>query len=251
MMDENFEDKADEFAEDAAQAAEEAAENTWDHVEETAEQAGEHIEQAAENAWDHVEEPAERTSQVAVNAWDKVEDTAEQAGEHIDQAAENAWDQVEEEHVDVSDTIEETAETVQGTWSEVGEDSSAVQHKHEHTYGDEYVPDISDKCCEPDAQPDPFSAGEFASSPIGIGPDLMGPTITAKDVRAIRSDHIADSQKEGNKKRDFPIWAIILIILLVLCICIILPVLLVFGGGIAIFRDLFGTSGAFLPYMFF
>ena len=74
-MDENFEDKADEFAEDAAQAAEEAAENltqatenVWDKVEDTVEQAGEHIEQAAENAWDHVEEPAERTSQVAENA---------------------------------------------------------------------------------------------------------------------------------------------------------------------------------------
>jgi hypothetical protein len=77
----------------------------------------------------------------------------------------------------------------------------------------------------------------------------MGPTITAKDVRAIRSDHIVDSQKIASKEKGFPVWAIILIILLLLCICVILPVLLVFGGGFAIFRNVFENIGSILPYL--
>ena len=216
-MDDNFEQKAEEFADDAAQAAEEAAENLTQSTE---------------------------------NVWDKVEDTLEQAGDQVSQAAEQTWDQVEETAEEAGEQVSQAAETVQGTWSEVVEDVPVEKPVHEHTYGDEYVPDISDQCCEPDAQPDPLSAAEFASSPIGLGPDLMGPTITAQDVRAIRSDHIAESQKEAGKEKEFPVWGIILIILLVLCICIILPVLLVFGGGIAIFRNLFEGVGALLPFLF-
>ena len=238
-MDDNFEQKAEEFADDAAQAAEEAAENltqstenVWDKVEDTLEQAGDQVSQAAEQTWDHVEE------------------TAEEAGEQVSQAAEQTWDQVEETAEEAGEQVSQAAETVQGTWSEVVEDVPVEKPVHEHTYGDEYVPDISDQCCEPDAQPDPLSAAEFASSPIGLGPDMMGPTITAQDVRAIRSDHIAESQKEAGKEKEFPVWGIILIILLVLCICIILPVLLVFGGGIAIFRNLFEGVGALLPFLF-
>jgi len=216
-MDDNFEQKAEEFADDAAQAAEEAAENLTQSTE---------------------------------NVWDKVEDTLEQAGDQVSQAAEQTWDHVEETAEEAGEQVSQAAETVQGTWSEVVEDVPVEKPVHEHTYGDEYVPDISDQCCEPDAQPDPLSAAEFASSPIGLGPDLMGPTITAQDVRAIRSDHIAESQKEAGKEKEFPVWGIILIILLVLCICIILPVLLVFGGGIAIFRNLFEGVGALLPFLF-
>ena len=216
-MDDNFEQKAEEFADDAAQAAEEAAENLTQSTE---------------------------------NVWDKVEDTLEQAGDQVSQAAEQTWDHVEETADGAGEQVSQAAETVQGTWSEVVEDVPVEKPVHEHTYGDEYVPDISDQCCEPDAQPDPLSAAEFASSPIGLGPDLMGPTITAQDVRAIRSDHIAESQKEAGKEKEFPVWGIILIILLVLCICIILPVLLVFGGGIAIFRNLFEGVGALLPFLF-
>ena len=216
-MDDNFEQKAEEFADDAAQAAEEAAENLTQSTE---------------------------------NVWDKVEDTLEQAGDQVSQAAEQTWDHVEETAEEAGEQVSQAAETVQGTWSEVVEDVPVEKPVHEHTYGDEYVPDISDQCCEPDAQPDPLSAAEFASSPIGLGPDLMGPTITAQDVRAMRSDHIAESQKEAGKEKEFPVWGIILIILLVLCICIILPVLLVFGEGIAIFRNLFEGVGALLPFLF-
>ena len=216
-MDDNFEQKAEEFADDAAQAAEEAAENLTQSTE---------------------------------NVWDKVEDTLEQAGDQVSQAAEQTWDHVEETAEEAGEQVSQAAETVQGTWSEVVEDVPVEKPVHEHTYGDEYVPDISDQCCEPDAQPDPLSAAEFASSPIGLGPDLMGPTITAQEVRAMRSDHIVESQKVAGKEKEFPVWGIILIILLVLCICIILPVLLVFGGGIAIFRNLFEGVGALLPFLF-
>ncbi len=237
-MDENFDDKAEELADDAAQAAEDAAEN---------------LTQATENVWDKVEDTTEQVgeqvSQVAETGWDKVEETAEAVEEQTSQVAETAWDKVEEVHAEASETIEETVETVSGTWSEVGEESAGAKPAHEHTYGDEYVPDKTDECCQPDAAPDPVAAAEFASSPIGLGPDLIGPTITAQDVRAIKSDHIIDSQKKARKEKDFPVWAIILIILLVLCICVILPVLLVFGGGIAIFRNMFESLGLILPYL--
>lgn len=235
-MDDNLESNADNHTEDSANAAHEAEENVWEQVEEAAEQAG------------------DQTSQAAENTWERVEEAAETAGEQTEQVTENVWDHVEEEHAEELESLEETVESVPGTWSEVKEevfeDSELGKGHHEHTYGDEYVPDISDKCCEPDVNTDPLTYSEFASSPIGLGPELAGPTITAQDVRAMRSDHIVNSEKKARKEKDFPVWAIILIILLVLCICVILPVLFVFGGGFVIFRDLLGSISTFLPYMF-
>jgi len=242
-MDENFDELADELPDDVSNTADEtpddltqSIENVWDKVEDAAEQAG------------------DQTSQAAENAWERIEEAAETAGKQTEQVAENVWDHVEEGHAEELESVEETVESVPSTWSEVKEevieDSALGKVHHEHTYGDEYVPDISDKCCEPDVNTDPLTSAEFASSPIGLGPDLVGPTITAQDVRAIRSDHIVNSQKKARKEKDFPVWAIILIILLVLCICVILPVLFVFGGGFVIFRDLFGSISTFLPYLF-
>ncbi|MDD2522493.1 MAG: hypothetical protein PHW11_06720 [Anaerolineaceae bacterium] len=263
-MDDNFDDKHEEFPE---------------HIENAAEEAGEQISQAAESAWNHVEDAAEeageKASELAEVAIDQVQETTEEAVKVAEEAfeearvlptelAEKVWDGEEVldipaaeqpnkddpgihdhgwEHVD--ETVEETVDAAPGTWSKV-----PGKREHEHTYDDQHVPDISADCCEPDPLIDSRAAAEFASSPIGLGTDMIGPTITANEVRSMRMDHIAESRKEAQKQKDFPVWAIILIILLVLCLCVLLPVLLVFGGGFAIFRDLFGSFGGFLPYLF-
>ncbi len=217
-MDENLENNHDEFA---------------DRIEDAAEEAGEQLNQAAESAWESVEDPVEPVKDFdGEEAWEPIEEPSEGVIDAVQAGVENAWNPVSDETVHTA---------------------PAGQKPHHHTYHDEYVVDESDECCDPQAKPDPIATSEFGSSPIGLGPDIIGPTLTPDDVRSIRADHIAKTQKRTDAptrtKKEFPVWAIILIILLVLCICVILPVLLVFGGGWAIFKDLLASLGTSLPYL--
>lgn len=215
-MDENLENNHDEFA---------------DRIDNTAQEADEH-NQAAQSAWQSVEDPVEPVRDFdGEEAWEPIEEPTEEVIDAVQAGVENAWNPVGDETVQTP---------------------PAGQKPHHHTYHDEYVIDESDECCDPQTKPDPIAASEFGSSPIGLGPDIIGPTLTPEDVRSIRADHIAKTQKRADAsartKKEFSIWAIILIILLGLCVLVILPVLLVIGGGWAIFQDLFASLGSTLPY---
>ena len=235
-MDDNFEEKADEFA---------------NKIEDAAEQADEQIEKAVESIGDRLEEAGETVK----SAWEQTEET-------VQETIESTWEHVEEVQEDSTEFIEPAPEADQAAWSEVtpepvddvSQTSEEAQKKHEHTYNDEFVPDESDECCEPQVIYDPLAAAEWGSSQVNVGSGMAGPTITAKDVRAIKADHVIDTERkaanETKDKKDFPVWAIVLIVLLLLCICIFLPLMLVTGGLIAIFRSAFSTTLNILPYLF-
>jgi len=220
-MDDNFEEKADEFA---------------NKIEDAAEQVDEQIEKAVESIGDRLEE----TGETVKSAWEHVDEVQEDSTEFIEPAPEAdqaAWSEVTPEPVDnVSQAPEET------------------QKEHHHTYNDEFVPDESNECCEPQVIYDPLAASEWGSSQVSVGSGMAGPTITAKDVRAIKADHVVDTERkaanETKDKKDFPVWAIVLIVLLLLCICIFLPLLIVGGGLIAIIRGLISTTLNIFPYLF-
>ena len=241
-----------EEVEETAEAADEQASQAWDHVEEVAQDVREQVSQTTEQTWNHIEEAAEETAEqigeAVVESWEQVEH-----GETIQQIAEDAWDRVEDVDSGPFEKIQPNAEIVQGVWSNSDNPATAPAgpEGHQHSYGDEYVPEDLGDCCEPDATIDPRASAEFMSSPVGLGPDSIGPSITAEDLREIKAEHYAATINDKVKdKKDFPAWAIILIILLVLCICVLLPVLLVFSGGFAIFRDLFSGLGGIVPYLF-
>ena len=254
-MDDDLKQPNDEIPEDAEQPIEkageqieQAAENVWEEVEETAETAGEQASQA----WDHIEEAAEETEkqigEITEEIWEQVE-----PGATIEQVVGDAWDRVEEVDSEPFETIQPNAEIVQGVWSDSDNPATAPAgpEGHQHSYADEYVPEDLGDCCEPDATIDPRASAEFMSSPVGLGPDSIGPSITAEDLRDIKAEHFAATiNGKVKEKKEFPAWAIILIILLALCICVLLPVLLVFSGGFAIFRDLFSSLGGIVPYLF-
>jgi len=235
-MDENFEEKADEFA---------------NKIEDAAEQADEQIEKAVESIGDRLEEAGETVK----SAWEQTEET-------VQETIESTWEHVEEVQEDSTEFIEPAPEADQAAWSEVtpepvddvSQAPEEAQKKHEHTYNDEFVPDESDECCEPQVIYDPLAAAEWGSSQVNVGSGMAGPTITAKDVRAIKADHVVDTERkaanETNDKKDFPVWAIVLIIVLLLCICIMLPILFVGAGLIAIIRSLISTTLDILPYLF-
>lgn len=235
-MDDNFEEKADEFA---------------NKIEDAAEQADEQIEKAVENIGDRLEEAGETVK----SAWEQTEET-------VQETIESTWEHVEEVQEDSIEFIEPAPEADQAAWSEVtpepvddvSQTSEEAQKKHEHTYNDEFVPDESDECCEPQVIYDPLAAAEWGSSQVNVGSGMAGPTITAKDVRAIKADNVVDTERkaanETNDKKDFPVWAIVLIIVLLLCICIMLPILFVGAGLIAIIRSLISTTLDILPYLF-
>lgn len=227
-MDDNFEEKADEFA---------------NRIEDAAEQADEQIEKAVENISDQLDQAGE----VVKSAWEQTEETAQET-------IESTWEHVEEVQEDSTEFIEPAPEADQAAWSEVTSEPEETRKEHEHTYNDEFVPDESNECCEPQVINDPLSAAEWSTPQVSVGSGMAGPTITAKDVRAIKADHIIDTERKAaevtNDKKDFPVWAIVLIVLLLLCICICLPLLIVGGGLIAIFRSVFSTTLNILPYLF-
>jgi hypothetical protein len=109
----------------------------------------------------------------------------------------------------------------------------------------EYVPREADRWGTPTPVEDPARWNSYMTTPGAVGPTATGPTITPQDV--IDAPKV---DKATKKKDDFPVWAIVLIILLALCICVILPVVLVLGGGIAIFRGIFNDLTTLLPLLF-
>lgn len=83
-MDDDFNQKADDFAENA----EDAASSTWEHVEET----GQDIVDAVENK--------------AENVWETVEDKREEAADFVNEGAETVqgtWSEIKEEKMDQND----------------------------------------------------------------------------------------------------------------------------------------------------
>lgn len=189
-------------------------------------------------------------------------DNAAQESEHdLNDAAENAWKPVEksagqmqphieEVHEAAQEQVTEAAETVEGGWSEVKDD---FQQASAETRS---VPETPQTPIPPQPEADRWGApvnegaddpGRWNGNLYTPGAEEPAPTEAPKVEEAPKVvDYVATPPAQPEKKDKFPVWAIVLIVLLVLCICIFLPIVLLAGG----FWAIFGNISAFLPILF-
>jgi hypothetical protein len=193
------------------------------------------------------DELADNVEDAATNTWEQVEETGRNIVDAVENTTENVWETVEDSHDEAGDFVAEGAETVQGTWSEI-EEVKMDQN-------DEFM-QVSAESWSAEEQPTPvsYSQGETNrwGSPVPPqetyqAPETpVGQSIPREEYRSVNTGQVVTPQE----KKDFPVWAIVLIILLVLCLCVILPVVLILGGGIALFRNILENTSILLPYLF-
>jgi len=192
-----------------------------------------------ENLDNAAQESEHNLNDAAENAWKPVEESAEQAQSHIEEVHEAAQEQVTE-----------TAETVEGEWSEVKDD---LRQASAETLS---VPETPQTPIPTQPEADRWGApvnegaddpGRWNENLYTPGAEEPAPTEAPKVEEAPKVvDYVATPPVQPEKKDKFPVWAIVLIVLLVLCICIALPIALLAGGVWALFRNL----TTFLPILF-
>lgn len=175
----------------------------------------------------------------AENAWKPVEEFAEQVQDHIEEAHEAAQEQVAE-----------AAEITEADWSEVKDEF------HQASAETWSAPETPETPIPPQPEADRWGAvvNEAADDPGRWNEDLYTPgaeeAAAAAEAKAEEApkvvDYVATLPAQPVKKDKFPIWAIILIVLLVLCICILLPIIILGGSVLAIFRNV----SSLLPILF-
>lgn len=192
-----------------------------------------------ENLENAAQESEHDLNDAAENAWKPVEESAEQGQSHIEEVHEAAQEQVTE-----------AAESVEGEWSEVKDD---FQQASAETWS---APETPQTPIPPQPEADRRSApvNEAADSPgrwnenlYTPGAEEPAPTEAPKVEEAPKVvDYVTTPPAQPEKKDKFPVWAIVLIVLLVLCICIALPIIILGGSLLAIF----GNINTFLPILF-
>lgn len=195
----------------------------------------------------NADEFADKVEDVASSAWEHVEETGQDIVDAVENKAENVWETVEDKRDEAEDFVAEGAETVQGTWSEI-EEVKMDQN-------DEFM-QASAESWSAEEQPTPVNHTQGESnrwgSPVPPQETYQAPqapaetSIPREEYRSVNTGEVVTPQE----KKDFPVWAIVLIILLVLCLCFVIPVILILGGGIAIFRNFIEHSSLLLPYLF-
>ena len=187
---------------------------------------------------------------------DNLENAAQEFERDLNDAAENAWKPVEESAEQVQANIEETyeaareqvaeaAETVEGGWSEVKDDFQEASVK---TWS---APETPQTPVPPQPEADRWGAvvNEAADDPGRWNDNLYTPgaeePAPAEEAPKV-VDYVATPPAQAEKKDKFPVWAIILIVLLVLCICIACPIIILGGSLFAIFQD----AVSILPTLF-
>ena len=198
------------------------------------------LNQKADEFTDHADDAAS-------SAWEHVEETGQENVDAVENKAENVWETVEDNREEAVDFVAEGAETVQGTWSEIKEEKM--------DQNDEFM-QASAESWSAEEQPAPvnYTQGETNrwGSPVPPQETYQAPqapvetSIPREEYRSVNTSQVVTPQE----KKEFPVWAIVLIILLVLCLCFVIPVILILGGGIAIFRNLIEQSSLLLPYLF-
>ena len=192
-----------------------------------------------ENLDNAAQESEHNLNDAAENAWKPVEESAEQAQSHIEEVHEAAQEQVTE-----------AAETVEGGWSEVKDDF------HQTSAETRSVPETPQTPIPPQPEADRWGApvNEIADESGRWNENLYTPEAEEPaPVEAPKAeeapkvvDYVTTPPAQPEKKDKFPVWAIILIVLFVLCICIALPIIILGGSLLAIF----GNINTFLPILF-
>lgn len=192
-----------------------------------------------ENLENAAQEPERDLNNAAENAWKPVEESAEQAQSHI-----------EEVHAAAQEQVTEAAETMEGEWNEVKDD---FQQASAEKWS---APETEQTSPPPQSETDRWGApvNEVADESGRWNENLYTPEAEepapveapkAEETRKV-VDYVTTPPSQPKKKDKFPVWAIVLVVLLVLCICIALPIALLAGVLGTFFRNL----NTFLPILF-
>jgi len=192
---------------------------------------------------------------------DNLDNAAQESEHNLNDAAENAWKPVEESagqvqphieevHEAAQEQVTEAAETVEGGWSEVKDDF------HQASAETLSVPETPQTPIPTQPEADRWGApvnegaddpGRWNENLYTPGAEEPAPTEAPKVEEAPKVvDYVTTPPAQPEKKDKFPVWAIILIVLFVLCICIALPIIILGGSLLAIF----GNINTFLPILF-
>ena len=188
---------------------------------------------------------------------ENLENAAQEFEKDLNNAAEDTWKPLEETseqvqgHVEeVHETAQEAAETVQGGWSEVKDE---FQQASAETWSKPETPQTPPA---PQPEADRWGAPETkaADDPNRWTGELYTPEAEppapAEAPKAQGApkvvDYTATPPAQPEKKDKFPVWAIVLIVLLVLCLCVLLPILILGGSLVAILEN----ASIFVPSLF-
>ncbi|HOF29154.1 MAG: hypothetical protein KBA05_05495 [Anaerolineaceae bacterium] len=181
---------------------------------------------------------------------ENLENAAQEFEKDLNNAAEDTWKPVEETSDQAQAHIAEAAETVEGGWSEVKDE---FQQASAETWSKPETPQTPPA---PQPEADRWGAPETkaADDPNRWTGELYTPEAEppapAEAPKAQEApkvvDYTATPPAQPEKKDKFPVWAIVLIVLLVLCLCVLLPILILGGSLVAILEN----ASIFVPSLF-
>lgn len=254
--------------EDTADKAKETAGDAWNKVEDAADSAADKVTEKVDDAWGKVEDASEPVADKAGNAWDKVEDSTDKTavkvgetftkigGETTDawattaavQGADapviNAWKKIDEDARKLEAQMNTAADS---GWNKTESAAHEAEKAVEQASADVFTPaaaapEVSSWQAETPVEP----FGEPAT-PAKLEDTWTAPVFTPTPVQtqSIGSGGYVPPVSPSTAQKKFPTWAIILIVLLVLCVC---------GGlGIWIITIILGGTGdgasLFLPLL--
>ena len=223
-----------------------------DNLEHAAEEANDSLNQAADNAWKAMDDAAEQTQGIQEEAAGLVEEGKEQVSEVAQEAEavkEKAAGVVEGGWQAVNKVVEPTTEKVVEVKDEFMQASAESWSKE--------VP------AEPAKEPEPVEADRWGTPAPAASEDANRWTSEiyspeAEPVAKPAEPVIVEAKPVGTglppagvkasepaKKGKFPTWAIVLIVLFVLCICIACPLLVIFSGAL----DWVRNSSMVVPFL--
>lgn len=251
--------------EDTADKVQDTAGDAWNKVEDAADSAADKVTEKVDDAWGKVEDASETAADKADNAWDKVEDSADKAaikvGETFTKLGGETTDAWATTAAAGAAAVEHTEAAVEGAdapvdaWKKIDEDARKLEaqmntaadsgwnktesaaHEAEKTVEQASADVFTPAAAAPEVSSwqaeipvEPF--GEPATPPKPED-TWTAPVFTPTPVQtqSIGSGGYVPPVSPSIAQKKFPTWAIILIVLLVLCVC---------GGlGIWIFTNIF------------
>lgn len=172
---------------------------------------------------------------------ENLENAAQEFERKLDDAAENAWKSVKDSAEQIEGEIVDASETVQGGWNEVKDEFHKASAE---SWSAPEVPQTPPPPPQPETDRWGSPVNENANDPNRWDGTLYSPgadePAAAPKVEGAPKvvDYVAASSAKPPKKESFPVWAIVLIVVLVLCLCVLCPILFIGGGVLSYFKDM-------------
>jgi vacuolar-type H+-ATPase subunit H len=164
-----------------------------------------------------------------------LQDSADEFSKDVKNAAEDAWKAVEDAantaKEKTEDVLKEASKTIEGTWEEARKDVEKASEEVAAAKADLSEPAAETErwggATPPSTEDTDRWTGELYT------PEQAGPEEQRGEFKSASSTGPARTAATPSaEKKSFPVWAIVLIVLLVLCICIGLPLILIVGGAL-------------------